>query len=1140
MRNIGGVQVRFLLGPAGSGKTFRCLQEAREAMTAAAEGPALLFLAPKQSTYQVERQLLAGPSLAGYMRLQVLSFERLADWVHQALAVSRADLLDEEGRLMVLRGLLTRHRDQLQLFRASARLTGFAQQLSGVLREFQRHRLGPEDLRGIARQAASSGGLAPKLHDLATLLEHYVGWLETHRLQDADRLLDQALEVLQAAAGKGAAPPGLNLDQVWVDGFAEFSPQELELLAALLPRARRITIALCLERPQAQAASWVSIWSMVGKTYADCRKRLAAVPGAELSAEVLTRDPAQGRFARSPHLAHLEAHWTDLGPFAGGQPLHPDPAAAELGATLRVVRCPDPESEVVLAAREVIRHVRAGGRYRDISVMVRNLEGYHHHFQRVFPRYEIPYFLDQRESVSHHPLAELTRSALRVVAFRWQHEDWFAALKTGLVPARENEVDRLENEALARGWVGVTWQSPIKIPDDAVLTEWVAGLVKRLLPPFQKLDAALGLGQIQPSGAQLAAALAGFWRDLQVEDQLQNWASADPAQDHELFPAAGHTTVWEQLQRWLENLQMGFAVDTLSLREWLPILEAGLASLSIGIIPPALDQVLVGAIDRSRNPDIRLGLVLGLNEGVFPAAITAGTLLTDQDRLELERFQVFLGATARHQLGRERFLAYIACTRARERLVLSCARCDARGAPLNPSPVLSQLQRLFPALRLEPDGEAIGWQKCERLVELAGLWLRHALNQPGQSPPSWLAELPAWAGLTRGLETLHEASATDALSPATAAALFGSVLRTSVSRLEQFAACPFKYYVHSGLRAEERQLFELDVREQGTFQHDVLALFHEELRQRNQLWRDLAPDEARRRIGRIAEGLLAGYRDGLLTANEKTRFMARVMTESLQDFVETLVTWMGQQYGFDPRRVELPFGEEGVPPWCLDLGQGRRVEIYGRIDRVDLLNEPGTDNAACVVVDYKSSQKQLDDLLIANGLQLQLLTYLNVLCQWPNPMETLGAAQLQPAGVFYVNLRGKYAREQNRVEALANAGQARKSAYRHAGRFDVTYLRQLDRRSDAKQGDQFNYRLTKDGQIFKNSTEALGREEFRSLLAMVETQLKEMSQQILAGRTSVDPYRKGAATACDQCQYQAICRIDPWTHRFRALVGPEE
>src|SRR5208337_3988891 len=145
------------------------------------------------------------------------------------------------------------------------------------------------------------------------------------------------------------------------------------------------------------------------------------------------------------------------------------------------------EAEVTLAAREVLRHVQEGGRYREVTVLVRKLEGYHEPLQRIFSRYEIPFFLDRRESVSHHPLAELTRSALRTVASGWQREDWFGALKTGLAPAAEEEVDRLENEALARGWQGPVWQKPILIEREPELTEWLAGLRRRLLPPFQRL-----------------------------------------------------------------------------------------------------------------------------------------------------------------------------------------------------------------------------------------------------------------------------------------------------------------------------------------------------------------------------------------------------------------------------------------------------------------------------------------------------------------------------------------------------------------------------------------------------------------------------------------------------------------------------
>jgi ATP-dependent helicase/nuclease subunit B len=138
---------------------------------------------------------------------------------------------------------------------------------------------------------------------------------------------------------------------------------------------------------------------------------------------------------------------------------------------LRLAICPDPEAEATLAAREILQHVHAGGRYRDVAVLVRRLETYHRPLRRVFSSYQIPFFLDRREPVGHHALAELTRSALRTVALGWQHGDWFAALKTGLVPVDELEIDRLENEALARGWAGATWQKPIVVTADEQLTQ---------------------------------------------------------------------------------------------------------------------------------------------------------------------------------------------------------------------------------------------------------------------------------------------------------------------------------------------------------------------------------------------------------------------------------------------------------------------------------------------------------------------------------------------------------------------------------------------------------------------------------------------------------------------------------------------
>ncbi len=1113
--------MRFILGPAGSGKTFRCLTEIRRALADAPEGPPLLWIAPKQTTYQLERQLLAYPSVAGYTRLHILSFERLAFFIFNQLGHPPPRMLDEEGRLMVLRGLLAKKREELKLFRASSRLTGFAQHLSLALRELQRHQLTPESLVELAEKARAVEGLGAKLHDFATLLGDYLNWLEAHQLQDADQLLDIATQTMR----QPHTP--LALGDLWVDGFTELSPQELDLLAELIPYCSSATITFCLDRVPKEKVSWLSNWAVVRRTYDKCHARLAGLPNCDITTELLPRHMNKSRFLNNPALHHLETFWaeSDPEPFSAS-------AGSSLKSALRVAVCANPEAEATLAAREILRFVRAGGRYRQVTVLARKLQGYHAPLANIFTRYDIPFFLDRRESVSHHPLAELTRNALRTIAYSWPRDDWFAALKTGLVPAAEVDIDRLENEALARGWKGTMWQKPIVIADDPELSQWVENLRQKIVPPFSRLELAIAKTNNKPNGAQLATAVREFWRALKVEETLRQWSN------EEEDPHPIHATVWEQMGAWLDNVELAFPTEPLPLREWLPILEAGLAGLTVGVIPPALDQVLIGAIDRSRNPDIKLAIVLGMNETVFPAPPESSVLLTETDRAELEKQGVALSNT-RQQLSQERYYGYVACTRARQRVVLTSCAGDASGKPLNPSPFLSHLKRLFPALEFEVFPRALDWHKSEHTSELIVPLLRNQAQGPGSKIKdlSRLGNLPALALLREQLRHLITTPAVESLSPALAAELYGPSLRTSVSRMEQFAACPFKFFVHSGLRAEERKLFELDIRDQGNFQHEVLAGFHEQLKKENKRWRDVTPWEARERIKKIATAMTVSFRDGLLMSNEEGRFTARIMAESLQDFVETLIGWMREQYAFDPAAVELPFGDEQntFPPWELDLGRGHRLLLHGRIDRIDICPDADGNEALCVVVDYKSSQKQLDPLLMEHGLQLQLAAYLNVLRRWPNPRPVFGVSRLMPAGVFYVNLRGKYDRGQNRDEALAGVDAARKLAYRHTGRFDAETLGKLDQRTDVKEGDQFNYRLTAQGKIHGGSREALETGEFMAMLEAVETGLKKMGQAVYSGEAKIDPYRKGLMTACDQCDYHSICRIDPWTHSYRVL-----
>ncbi len=1145
------MQTRFLLGPAGSGKTFRCLAEIRRELIASPDGAPLLLLAPKQATAQLERQLLADPHLQGYTRLQILSFERLAEFVLEKLQLHAPESLAEEGRVMVLRALILRHEKELKLFRRSARRPGFATQLSQLLRELQQHRFTPDKLRSFAAKSDLPADLQTKLHDLALLAQAHADWLESNNLHDDNRLLDAATAALRSTYCPTPLASRLIFSSLWLDGFAEMTPQEMDLLAAVLPGCGHATLAFCLDASSDEAenapSSWLSIWGAVGKTYRQCRERIAALPGCEVVVESIPRHPEQSRFANASELAHLESSWAQPsiyrspltpshspsdgervagGRVRGSRTLHE--SSSNFGISLHA--CANPEAEATLAAREILRFVRDGVRFRDIAVLVRRLDDYHKPIERTFRRYGIPVFLDRRESVSHHPLAELTRSALRTVAYDWKHDDWFGALKCGFAPVSEDVVDRLENEALARGWRGAAWREPLPVGDKPN-EQMFEQLRVQLTAPFAQLATTLAAQNQTPTGTQLASALRELWLALDVETRLEKWSNAT-APDHapRTTHQAVHHAVLQQMESLLENLSLAFPNASLPLRDWLPILEAGLSNLSVGVIPPALDQVLVGAIDRSRNPDLKLTLLLGFNEGVFPVAPSTRTLLTESDRIELASNGANLGLNLREQLARERYYGYIACTRASERLIVSYSTQDEKGRVKNPSPFVAHLKRLFPALKEESFSTDPAPDDAEHISELVPALLRKELSADGlpQTVKPILDKWARWESLP-GPETL-------ALSAAAAAALFGKEIPTSVSALESFAACPFQFFAGYGLGADERQLFEADPRQTGSFQHEILAEFHRELKREGKLWRDITPLQARERVALIGEKLSPEFGGGLFAADGKARFLAGTLVARLQDVLGVLVDWM-RQYAFDPADVELAFGlpESPLPAWKIELKDGRTLALRGKIDRVDLFRH-ADGSAQAVVLDYKSSGKQLDATLLHHGLQLQLLSYLGVLRRVAALEKHFGVKEISSAGVFFIPLRGKPS-SGSRADVLETTT-ADSAAFQHSGRFDVAALPQLDTRGE-KKGTQFKYKFNKDDSLAKTGNDALPSKDFTALLDKIESDLRRHGESIFAGEAAARPFRKGKLIACTYCEFKTVCRFDSWVNPFNVLTKPE-
>lgn len=1147
VREITGMTVRLRTGPAGSGKTRRCLEEIRVRLEAAAEGAPLVLLAPRQMTFQLERQLLVQLGVSGYTRLQVVSFERLCFWLWEVLGGGALPLLSAEGRVMVFRALMGRLGGEVgRVLGAGLRGVGVARELSDAWVEFQRHRVDQARLQEMAGRLENRR-LAAKLSDLARLSRAYEDWLLQHGLGDVQSLPERLVRLLETGSG---GPAGPWIEGVWVDGFAELAPHEVAVLAALTRHCREMTVTFCWEEVRGVRPRWLSPWWIVARSKERLEEALRQRPGVEVIHERLEPRSSGGRFDAAPDLRRLERCWAGATPGETAEQGLRVRTGQPARAPVRLVCCEDPLAEASFVAREIWRFVRAGGRFRDVLVLVRDLEGAMPVLRRVFGDYEIPCHWDRREPVGHHPLVVLTRGALRLVARNWRLSDWFAVLKSGLVTGLgEEELDAFENQALACGWSGrPTWWG------DRVRQWWAEGSVgraerwDRLMTVWREWDEGLGQGQRAVSGRELADALRRLWRGLGVEERLAEWAATGGRSYGSTDQMAGavHGTVWEEAQGWLEDLELAFGEDLLEWREWLPVLEAGLGSLTVGIIPPGLDQVLVGTVDRSRQSEARLVFLPGWNEGVFPARPVGGPLLSEEEWRQLAQAGLELQRQAHEQRAREEHWGYVACTRAREQLVISWCRRDGRGRMLNPSPFCARLRAWMPVteeVARDPGGPSadsgetavLHWRECWpwviRAVEAGRSELLSDLPEPMRAPAESLGRYVA------GLKTSR-------LSPGVAERLYGRRLRLSATQLERFMACPFQFFVWGGLLARERRIYEVDMADRGSFLHQVLALFHERVTAQGRKWRDLSGPEVNALVQECAQRVVRTYREGLFAAAATRRWMARRLEEELTGFLEVVCSWMHKgRYKLDPVAAELVFGGAGGAGAQATDGVvlqewdgGRILELTGRLDRVDAC-KISEKEAVAAVMDYKSGRVRLERLLLEAGVDLQLRVYLVVLEELGTLREKLGVERIRPVGAFYVPLRpGVEPGLPGEPAGEEPEGRQARQAYQHQGVFDAEALEWLEAAGAESQGEQFVWRRNQDGSLRRDSWQAKDPAAFRQFVEQSRQWIRAIAARIWSGDVGPDPYRHGSRVACDRCECGWICRLDRQRHRFRRLT----
>lgn len=1152
--NEGGsrMTLRLVVGRAGSGKTAFCLKEIREKLAEDPMGPPVIYLVPEQMTFQSEVQLIRSDALKGMIRAQVFSFTRLAWRVLQETGGLARYHLKQTGLHMLLRKMVEQEKAHLKVFARSAETTGFIRQLEEMLAEFKRYKIPPELLKAKREALLAQverdphqAVLTDKLHDCYLILKRLEEALQGRYVDSEDYLRLLAEQIPQASY--------LHDADVYVDGFHSFTPQEREVLQALMGTARRVTVTLTLDQQREAAPSELDLFYRTGTT---CRQLLnvAGAIGCEVEPSVVL--PAGGRYM-NPALAHLEAHYDS-------RPAVPYAGSDQIEVQVAVNR----RAEVEGVAREIVRLARDEHyRWRDFALLIRNPEDYYPLIETVFEDYKIPVFLDQKRSMLNHPLIELIRSILDIVHGNWRYEAVCRCLKTELLfpvaadrLAMREGVDQLENVALAYGIQGKRWygEEPWRYRRRATLDgegeeqseterrleEQVNELRLQLVKPLRQLE--LEMAQAV-TVRERCAVLYHFLEALDVPRKIDILRDEAAARG-ELAKSREHDQVWGALVDLFDQMVEVTGQEALPFDLFRKMMETGLESMRFSIVPPAMDQVLVANMARSRFSGVKCTFILGVNDGLVPAKPREGGILSEAERESLTALGIELAPGSREQLIDEHFLIYMALSSPSERLSISYPLADEEGRALLPSVLIKRIKDLFPDVQEtlitnapnETEGEqqlAYASHPANALSYLAyqlQVWKRgDSIHPLWWDVYNWLMTEPAWRERARRvLASLFYRNEAKPLSRAISRSLYGPELRLSVSRMEKFHSCPFSQFTAHGLKLVERQVYRLDAPDIGQLFHAALKMIADALRERGMSWASLDEANSEQLAEATVERLAPRIQREILFSSNRYQYLKGKLQRVLGRATAVL-SEHAKRSGFSPVGLEVGFGpKETLPPLRLTLGNGTAMEVIGRIDRVD--RAEGSGGTLLRIIDYKSSQQALDLAEVYFGLALQMLVYLDVALT--HAKTWLGTEAL-PAGVLYFHVHDPLIQTQGMLSREAIEQELFKQ-FKMKGLLlaDAEAVQLMDTSLVSGYSPVVPVGLKQDGRFYSNSS-VISREDFEHVRRYIRHKMTETGEQLMEGNVSIHPYKMKQNTPCTWCEYRSVCQFDPSfeSNQYRVL-----
>lgn len=1041
---------------------------------------------------QTQKDLVMQHPNHGIMNIDVLSFVRLAYRIFEETGGQALPVLDDEGKNLILRKIAGDYEKDLKVLKGNMKKLGYISEVKSVLSEFDQYDIGEEELRQMKAAAGENSRLYYKLQDLEVLYIGFKKYLED-RFITKEELLDALCRVVKGS-------DILKESTIVLDGFTGFTPVQNRLLGELLEICREVIVTVTMddrENPYVYKHPYQLF--ALGKHTVTSLIQIAAERKVSVEDPLCLYERPLYRFCDNSAMEFLERNI-----FRYSKECYKEKQGA-----VRIHVARNPREEAMKAAGRVRNLVRTKGyRYRDIGVIVSNMEVYGDDLGQAFDLYEIPVFMDHKRSILLNSFVEYIRSLLNMVKDNFSYESVFRFLRTNLSGFTYGEVDELENYVIALGIRGYKkWQESWIRRPKYLEEENLEILNHNRVRLVEKVDTLVYvLRQRSKTVKDVTMALYEFMvrEELQLKLQRQSEAFQEAG---ELALAKEYSQVYRILIELFDKFVELLGDEKVTMDEYLKLLDAGLEEARVGVIPPGIDQVVVGDMQRTRLKDIKALIFVGANDTFLPGALIRSGLLTERDRDKFATGKIHLSPGGKEKAYEQKFYLYMNLTKPSETLDIYYSKVSADGKSIRPSYLIQEMQRLFSGLEIEDEEKQafsaqewtprLGMQKVIR-----GFQDGNAMDQEWQELYSWYKRQPQWQYRVEELmKSGFYTRPADGLTKEVAKQLYGEHFQDSITRIERFSACAFAHFLTYGLRLRERQTYEFQPLDLGNVCHSALEYYSRKLKEEHLSWTEIEEEKRQEYIDDSVEHAISDYGNSVLYSSARNEYMIERMKRLLTRTIWALTKQL-EAGDFVPVAYEMRFEN-------------------GKIDRVDLCKDK--DKVYVKVLDYKTGSKAFDVVALYHGLQLQLMVYMDAAVKMTQ--KHYPDSEVIPAGVFYYRLNDPLVEK----KVVGEEEEIWQKVLKELKVDGVMNLKDetLEHLDHCQVGESavIPVKYNKNGSLSKNSKVA-SEQEFEVMMRHALGKVFKVHQKILSGEVAAFPYRRKQESGCDYCVYRHICGFD--------------